>query len=187
MVAVDSLPRLTLISGPAGSGKSRWAEHLAQVSGLAVHYLATGPQAAGDPSWQRRLERHRRRRPASWHCLEVGGALQEGLEALPPADLALVDSLGTWVAAHLDRSPESWEQLGSALLEQLRRPGGPVLMVVEECGWGVVPATAIGGLFRDRLATLQRRLGDGCAASWLVLQGRALDLHQLGLAVPPER
>jgi adenosylcobinamide kinase/adenosylcobinamide-phosphate guanylyltransferase len=105
---------------------------------------------------------------------------------VPPADLALVDSLGTWVAAHLDQREEGWDQLRFGLMEELQRPGGPVLMVVEECGWGVVPATAIGGLFRDRLAALQRRLGDGCAASWLVLQGRALDLHQLGLAVPPE-
>jgi adenosylcobinamide kinase/adenosylcobinamide-phosphate guanylyltransferase len=186
MAVADSLSRLTLISGPAGSGKSRWAEHLAERSGLAVHYLATGPQASGDASWQRRLERHRRRRPASWRCLEVGGALQEGLAALPAADLALVDSLGTWVAAHLDCSDSGWERLGVGLVEELRRPGGPVLMVIEECGWGVVPATAIGGLFRERLAALQRRLGEGCATSWLVLQGRALNLHQLGLAVPAE-
>jgi adenosylcobinamide kinase/adenosylcobinamide-phosphate guanylyltransferase len=186
MVVADSLPRLTLISGPAGSGKSRWAEHLAERSGLAVHYLATGPEASGDASWQRRLERHRRRRPASWRCLEVGGALQEGLAAVPPADLALVDSLGTWVAAHLDQREEGWDQLRFGLMEELQRPGGPVLMVVEECGWGVVPATAIGGLFRERLAAQQRKLGDGCGASWLVLQGRALNLHQLGLAVPAE-
>ena len=77
-------PRLTLVSGPAASGKSRWAEHLAQSSGLPVLVLATGPNLPDDPSWQRRVERHRQRRPAAWRTLEVGGGLSAALAALHP-------------------------------------------------------------------------------------------------------
>ena len=57
-------------------------------------------------------------------------------------------------------------------------------MVIEETGWGVVPPTAIGGLFRDRLGALAQRLDRQAVASWLVVQGRALDLHALGVPVP---
>jgi adenosylcobinamide kinase/adenosylcobinamide-phosphate guanylyltransferase len=49
-----------------------------------------------------------------------------------------------------------------------------------------VPATAIGGLFRDRLGALERRLVARSAASWLVVAGRALNLMALGHAVPAD-
>ena len=56
--------------------------------------------------------------------------------------------------------------------------------VIEETGWGVVPPTAIGGLFRDRLGALAQRLDRQATRSWLVLQGRAVDLHAFSEPVP---
>lgn len=178
---------LSLVLGPARSGKSRWAEHLARQSGRAVVYVATGGEGIGDPAWQARLDLHRRRRPDSWACLEVEADLAAALMHLDDQQLALVDSLGSWVAHGLELDGPGWDAACTTLLAAIQACPAEIVLVSEQTGWGVVPATAIGGLFRDRLATLQRRLGDGCAASWLVLQGRALDLHQLGLAVPPER
>ena len=58
------------------------------------------------------------------------------------------------------------------------------VLVIEETGWGLVPPTAIGGLFRDRLGSLAERLNTLADDSWLVIQGRALNLHQLGQPVP---
>jgi len=58
------------------------------------------------------------------------------------------------------------------------------VLVVEETGWGVVPPTRIGGLFRDRLGALAQQLDGVADAAWLVIQGRALDLHALGQVVP---
>jgi len=182
---VPITPRsLTLVSGPARSGKSRWAEHLAGTSGLAVVYVATGPDLADDVAWQQRLELHRRRRPADWPCLEVGGALVPTLAQLHGEQLALVDSLGTWVAAHLDLDAPAWEQQCSSLETAITACRAAVLLVCEECGWGVIPATAIGGRFRDRLGALQQQLAHKADRSWLVLQGRAIDLFSISLPIP---
>jgi len=184
--ALLPVPRLTLVSGPARSGKSRWAEHLAQRSGLAVVYIATGPLLPEDPAWQARLALHRSRRPPEWRSLEVEGCLAGALSDLSDGELALVDSLGTWVAAHLDHEREAWQGLCDELLQAMQRCGCPLLLVCEETGWGVVPATATGGRFRDRLGRLQQRLAAHADASWLVLQGRAIDLLRFGEAVPGE-
>ena len=116
----------------------------------------------------------------------MGGDLATALQQLEPGQVALVDSLGTWVAAHLDSAEAAWQNLTAALLVALECCAGPVLLVVEETGWGVVPASAAGGLFRQRLGELQQRLGQHADAAWLVLQGRALDLHRLGLPLPPD-
>ena len=177
-------PRLGLISGPASSGKSRWAEQLAQRSGLDVIYIATGPLLADDPAWQERLRQHRDRRPPHWELWEVGGELSAALARLMPGQLGLVDSLGTWVASHLETDQAGWEVCCQTLLERVRMVEGHLLMVGEECGWGVVPPTEVGGRFRERLGSLQQALGAEADASWLVIAGRALDLMSLSLPVP---
>ena len=179
MVAV-----LTLISGPAGGGKSRWAEELASRSGQQVVYLATGPLLPHDGDWQERLRRHRSRRPAHWRCREVEGALAEALGDLRNGEIALVDSLGTWVAAGLEHDRDRWSDECGALSASLSACAVPVVLVSEQTGWGVVPATAIGGLFRDRLGALEQQLVPLCDALWLVVAGRALDLRAHSVAVP---
>lgn len=194
MEAVELIPPLvrppqghrTLVSGPAGSGKSRWAEVLAERSGLAVVYLATGPQLPDDADWQQRLERHRRRRPSAWQCREVAGELGPALGQLGPGQLGLVDSLGTWVAAHLETGDRDWSQRCEELKGALDHAASPVILVCEEAAWGVVPPSALGLLFRQRLADLQRHLAADCDQAWLVLQGRAIDLHAHSLPVPPD-
>lgn len=180
----NPLPRLTLISGPAASGKSRWAEHLAERSGKSVVVLATGPELPEDLSWQQRLQRHRQRRPSSWHTIEVAGELSAALLPLQRDQLALVDSLGTWVASHLESDSLHWQEVVETLVQAVLTCRCGVILVSEETGWGVVPMTAAGGRFRDRLGELQQQLTPHCDEAWLVVQGRALNLAKLAQPVP---
>jgi adenosylcobinamide kinase/adenosylcobinamide-phosphate guanylyltransferase len=191
-MVVELLPErgLILVSGPSRGGKSAWAEHLAQqYNDGPVLYLATGAGIGSDPSWSERVAKHRDRRPDAWQVLEVGAGLIEQLRALggdgDPAPLLLIDSLGTWLAWHLDDTAERWGQRCDQLSHALVTQPGPVVLVVEETGWGVVPATAVGGLFRDRLGALQQVLMQHCHTAWLVLAGRAINLIEHSLPVPP--
>ncbi|MEY3462311.1 MAG: hypothetical protein RLZZ468_89 [Cyanobacteriota bacterium] len=184
MGAADRLARLSLVLGPARSGKSRWAEHLAAHSGRSVLYVATGAAAPGDGAWQARLDLHRRRRPPSWGCLEVGWDLAAALPGLHRDQLALIDSLGSWVAHGLDLESASWANACDALLEAMDHCLAELVVVSEQTGWGVVPPTAIGGLFRDRLGAIEQRLMPRADAAWLVVAGRALDLLRSSQAVP---
>jgi adenosylcobinamide kinase/adenosylcobinamide-phosphate guanylyltransferase len=193
-MGADLLARqgLLLISGPSRGGKSRWAEHLAAGWTGPVLYLATGPGESSDPSWCERVASHRQRRPAHWQCMEVGAGLETQLLRLAPvgatppevAPCLLIESLGTWIAWHLEEAEADWTQRCDTLIAALLAQPGPVLMVVEETGWGVVPPTAVGVLFRDRLGALQQRLMQHSVGAWLVVAGRALNLFELGLAVP---
>jgi adenosylcobinamide kinase/adenosylcobinamide-phosphate guanylyltransferase len=174
-----------MVLGPARSGKSLWAEHLALSSGLPVTYVATGPvPCADDPAWQARIQAHTQRRPQDWLTLEVGPDLAEALQALLPPGLALVDSLGSWVAAGLELDSQAWQRHCKGLIASLHNCAVPVVLVSEQAGWGVVPPTAIGGLFRDRLGALEQQLAPLCSGIWLVVAGRALDLRAHSVAVP---
>ena len=187
-MAADPAARLELVLGPARSGKSRWAEHRAEASGLAVVYVATGPSLPDDAAWQRRLARHRDRRPAAWLTLETPDPAQLGpaLTGLGAGQLALVDSLGSWVAAGLELDATTWAGLCNDLLARLPQLACALIVVSEQAGWGVVPATAVGGLFRDRLGAIERRLVAAAPSSWLVVAGRALPLSAIGQPVPPD-
>lgn len=188
VAAPDALEpaQVVLVSGPARSGKSVWAERLVSATGLQVTYLATGPLRPEDISWQERLERHRQRRPPGWRQREIGAALPAALEEESQPDrVVLVDSLGTWLVHHLDLEAPAWERHCDQLVAALGRCRAAVVLVAEEVGWGVVPATAIGGLFRDRLGALMEQLEPHCDRSWLVIRGRALDLHRLGVPIQP--
>jgi adenosylcobinamide kinase/adenosylcobinamide-phosphate guanylyltransferase len=158
-------------------------------------YLATAASRPDDPGWSQRLDLHRQRRPADWGLIETGAtlspalaALRAGLERMDDADrqapLLLIDSLGTWLAHHLEVPIAAWEAIQAELLHELATYPAPVLLVCEEVGWGVVPPTAVGGLFRDRMGSLQQRLMQQAMDSWLVVAGRALNLHALGQPVP---
>jgi adenosylcobinamide kinase/adenosylcobinamide-phosphate guanylyltransferase len=190
-VAAKAPPRphsLTLVLGAARSGKSRWAEHLASGSSLAVTYLATASPRPDDAPWQARLQLHRQRRPADWGCLEIGEPeqLASCLEGLAASQLALVDSLGSWVAAGLHLDGPTWLRLCDQLQGSLISTKAAVVLVSEQTGWGLVPPTAIGGLFRDRLGALERRLVAISGSCWLVVAGRALELLPQRQAVPSD-
>lgn len=185
MVAADS--GLILISGPSRSGKSRWAEHLAASIGNDVVYLATGAPAGDDLAWAERVALHQQRRPLHWRTEEVGADLVAALlQQRTAQQVLLIDSLGTWVAWHLEDGESQWLERVAGLLRALADHPAPVLLVGEEVGLGVVPPTAIGGLFRDRLGALQRALMPLVQESWLVVAGRALPLHSLGEPVPED-
>ena len=179
----NPLHGLVLVTGPSRGGKSRWAEHLvAQHS--PVSYVATSDSRPDDREWQERLRLHRDRRPSHWDLVESGADLSMALNTIPTNHTVLVDALGAFTAWHLDASPPHWMELKAELLQSIQARQRPVVIVIEETGWGVVPATAIGGRFRDRQGRLAQQLETMASASWLVVQGRALDLHALGCAVP---
>lgn len=177
--------QLILVTGPARSGKSEWAEALAMETGNSVIYVATAQVDPNDVEWQARIEKHQRRRPASWTTLQVPFHLAETVENSTLGKCLLVDSLGTWAANFLEQDEASWEKTVEGLLNSLKYAKCDVILVAEETGWGVVPAYASGRMFRDRLGDLARRVGAIANAVYLVTGGYALNLSVLGSPVSP--
>lgn len=172
---------LILVTGPARSGKSEWAEAIATQSGKSVIYVATAQVDPNDLEWQARIAQHQRRRPTSWKTLTVPIELAATIRLASASDYLLVDSLGTWLANLLDQDEVAWEQSVQELLTSLRQAACPVILVAEETGWGVVPAYPIGRQFRDRLGGLIRQIGAIANPVYLVTGGYALNLSQLGV------
>ena len=161
----------TLVLGGVRSGKSRWAEE-AIAGQAAVRYVATGAAADTDPAWAQRVAVHRDRRPASWRTVETSDVA--ALLRDTPHTATLVDDLGGWLTAALDR--RGWDG-GSVtadvdeLVGAVDKFTAPLALVSPEVGLTVVAATASARRFTDELGTLNQRLAQSCEQVILVVAG----------------
>ncbi|MFE3628947.1 bifunctional adenosylcobinamide kinase/adenosylcobinamide-phosphate guanylyltransferase [Streptomyces goshikiensis] len=182
--AVPDLPRRTLVLGGARSGKSYEAER--RLAGFPeVVYVATGGSREGDAEWAARVGLHRERRPSSWRTVETCELVPLLVEGGPPL---LVDCLALWLTDAMDRAgawdDAVWAATGrkelaervAELVAAVRSTRRTVVMVSNEVGSGVVPATASGRRFRDELGRLNNAVAAECEHVLLVLAGQALVL-----------
>jgi len=175
---------LTLVTGGSRSGKSEWAEILAERSLKPVIYIATAMSDPNDLEWEARLQKHRDRRPQNWQTLEIPINLAEQIRLASTDNYLLVDALGTWVANCLDQDQPTWEKNIKELIEIAISCSTDLTFVAEEVGWGVIPAFSSGRIFRDRLGNLIRQLGSVADQVYLVTGGHAIKLSKLGERLP---
>jgi adenosylcobinamide kinase/adenosylcobinamide-phosphate guanylyltransferase len=163
---------ITLVLGGARSGKSRFAEGLAAASGGPVIYVATAV-VTDDPDFEERVRLHRQRRPAEWETGEPGADLAAFVRRAAPERVLLIDSLGTWVAAHRDFEVDAVD-----LCDALSARKTPAIVVSEEVGLGVHPSSEVGGRFRDCLGAVNQAVARCAGDAWLVVAGRGLRLEK---------
>lgn len=163
-----------LIIGGARSGKSRLAEERAAASGLAVTYVATA--TAGDAEMAERIAEHRARRPTEWRTVEAGPELGAVLAAqCEPGRLVLVDCLTLWLGALID-DPDALARERAGLLAAVEQARGPVILVSNEVGLGIVPANAAARTFRDEAGRLNQAVAAACDRVTFVAAGLPLTL-----------
>jgi adenosylcobinamide kinase/adenosylcobinamide-phosphate guanylyltransferase len=162
-------PDLTFVLGGARSGKSRYAEQLVQTRaarhGLPVTYIATA-RDAGDSEFAARIAHHRARRPAHWGLVEADIDLAGAIAGVDDGRTCiLVDCLTLWLANVICPVQDSAGQQADDctahcddLEAALARVRGPLVVVSNEIGMGVVPMGAMTRQYVDELGRLNQRV-----------------------------
>ncbi len=167
-------PRVCLVLGGARSGKSAFAERAVADTGLEKVYLATA--GAGDGEMAERVRRHRERRGPGWTTIEEPLALAGTLRAEARAGRAvLVDCLTLWLANLMAAGRDAGAE-GAALAAALARADGPVVLVSNEVGQGIVPDNPLARRFRDAAGTLHQRVAAAAGRVVFVTAGLARTL-----------
>ncbi|HEX2646789.1 MAG TPA: bifunctional adenosylcobinamide kinase/adenosylcobinamide-phosphate guanylyltransferase [Candidatus Dormibacteraeota bacterium] len=162
------------VTGGARSGKSALADRLGRATGKPVTFIATA--TAGDAEMAERIARHRAARPAEWSTVEEPLDLLGAVRESDPDSYLVVDCLTLWVSNLLGagRSHEEVVASARAVADALRSRDGVV--VSNEVGLGVVPATERGREFRDVLGAVNTVFAGCGERSLFMVAGRALEL-----------
>lgn len=180
------LARSELILGGQRSGKSRRAEALAQSwlkASRTHHAVLVVTAQAGDDEMRQRIERHqadRAARLARLATVEEPVALAESIHAYSRAQtLVVVDCLTLWltnqlmpVAQHAAAEDGALPRGRiAALIDALRSAPGPVVLVSNEIGLGVVPMGREVRGFVDALGQLNQAVAGVCERVTLMAAG----------------
>ena len=166
---------LTLVLGGARSGKSAFAETLAQERGRGV-YVATAERV--DDEMARRIEAHRARRGEGWRTVEAPLELADAVRRESgPHSCLLVDCLTVWLGNLLHHGRDVDAAL-EELLESLRSAAGPVVLVANEVGLGIVPDNAMARAFRDHAGRLNQAVAAIAERVYFVAAGIPLALKE---------
>ncbi len=168
-----ALPRLTLVTGGARSGKSGFAEGLAITYGRPRRYIATAQ--AFDAEMQERINHHRAQRGADWLTVEAPLDLAGALMAAQPEEVVLVDCLTLWLTNHLLAEVDLPDEVARLMLA-LKACPAPVICVTNEVGWGIVPGDPLSRCFRDEQGRLNQRIAAQAGLVVLVAAGLPLVL-----------
>ena len=158
---MSPVPRSDLILGGVRSGKSREALRVAasMPRGSRGAFLATAQALDGD--MEARIARHRAERPRGWATLEEPYDVVAACGSLAGrVDVVVLDCLTLWVANLLIRGDEDKSILAAAdtLAELLAERRFTIVIVSNEVGAGVHPATDVGLRFRDALGGVNQRI-----------------------------
>ena len=174
----QELPPVTLILGGARSGKTAHAEALVLGSGLQPVYLATAQ--ALDAEMAERIRRHRLQRAQGWLTVEEPLELPHAVADAAGANRSvLVDCLTLWLT-NLLLAGRDVEAAGDQLSAHLADLPGPVVLVSNEVGLGVVPMGELSRTFVDHAGRLHQRLAAAADRVRFVAAGLPLDLKAPG-------
>jgi adenosylcobinamide kinase/adenosylcobinamide-phosphate guanylyltransferase len=171
---VPSVPRLTFVLGGARSGKSRYSEGLVMDCTPPWVYIATAQ--AHDSEMSGRIAEHRQRRDGRWRTVEApldlpGAIAAHGSKGQP----VLIDCLTLWLSNVMLASHDLVAET-QRLIAALRNADGPIVIVSNEVGFGIVPDNALARKFRDAQGRLNMQVAAIADRAVLIAAGLPLIL-----------
>ena len=172
---------LILVLGGTRSGKSRYGLAATErfADGGRAWFLATA--RSGDPELDDRIARHRRARPEAWPTVEVGDDLAAAIASTAPDEPILIDGLMLWLSALVGDEPGDPDPVLdgplAAALDEIDRRHGPVVIVSDELGLGMVPMHAAARAFRDLVGLTHQRIAARADEAVLMVAGLPVRLQ----------
>lgn len=169
---------LTLYLGGAKSGKTRLSLAQAETYPAPRFYLATAQSL--DDEMALRIKNHQAERGPGWRTLEAPLDPDLAIRGLSGQSVVLMDCLTLWLSNLLGENGSSQAALERVeeLALAIESYGGPVIVVSNEVGGGIVPMNALARQFRDLAGSANQLLA--ARASRVILAVAGLEMRLKG-------
>jgi len=151
---------IIFVSGGARSGKSSFAQDLAEKSKGNRLFLATAQ--ALDEEMMERVQNHRKQRGNRWNTLERPIYLGEAIRSVVDSyGTVLIDCLTVWMSNLLCEYPDQGEKVSQIVDDfflSIREFNGTIIAVSNEVGAGIVPDNKLARIYRDQLGLLNQKM-----------------------------
>lgn len=170
--------KLIFITGGARSGKSRFAQKLAEnMKGRKV-FIATAQPL--DEEMRVRIEKHKKERPLGWDTFEESQHLCSAIKKCNGKyDVIVIDCLTMWISNLLTQYHSNEKEILEevhTLANSFENITSTVLIVSNEVGFGIVPADSLSRLFRDIAGFANQIIASQADEAYLVTAGLPLNL-----------
>jgi adenosylcobinamide kinase / adenosylcobinamide-phosphate guanylyltransferase len=160
------MAKITLILGGARSGKSSYAQKLAEDSGKSVTFIATAQ--AFDEEMATRIKKHQSERPQDWQTLEIQTDIASRVKEIK-SEIVVLDCITLLVSNLMMKfvkedivNEEPFRKAIQCEIEELlnaiRTTKQHWIMISNEVGLGLVPPYPMGRVYRDELGWANQRL-----------------------------
>ncbi|GAA0730813.1 bifunctional adenosylcobinamide kinase/adenosylcobinamide-phosphate guanylyltransferase [Clostridium malenominatum] len=179
--------KIILVTGGARSGKSSFAENLLKDK-EDVLYIATS--IFSDEEMKDRVKKHRERRNPNWETYEGYMDLHKALEKTKK-NYVLLDCVTIMTTNIMFSGNRDLEEMTMDEIDQITikikdeftkfinkgiELDKTIVMVTNEVGWGVVPPTKLGRIFRDVAGFVNQYIGSLSHEVYLVCCGQPLKI-----------
>jgi adenosylcobinamide kinase/adenosylcobinamide-phosphate guanylyltransferase len=163
---------ITLITGGARSGKSRYALELARERGERKAFIATAQ--ALDEEMKIRIVKHQEERGREFLTVEEPLWLSRAVNSLSAeADVLVVDCLTLWLSNlihYFGEKQRLLEEQIELLLQCLKQKKTSLILITSEAGSGIIPDNALARQFLDRLGKLNQSVAERAdEVIWMIL------------------
>ena len=182
--------KFILVLGGARSGKSTFAQSMAEKIGKKVLFVATAEPL--DDEMALRIEEHKRIRPKGWRTLEVGSKVAEKLAGeIGDAEVVLLDCI-TLLVSNLLTFPCHHQAHGAKaipgdaenqviaeiedLIKCIAKYQGSFIVVSNEVGLGLVPENKLGRVYRDLLGKANQLLARHASEVYFMVSGISMKI-----------
>jgi len=177
------MAKIILITGGSRSGKSTYAQRMAESISGDRTFIATCPVI--DKEMEVRIRKHREaRRAGNWQTVEETIDLASAIQEASGGSVILIDCLTLWVNnlmydAGLQDGEISEEDIVvqcRKILDVCREISGTVIFVTNEVGMGIVPDNALSRRYRDLAGRCNQVMADGADAVVFIVSGLPLNI-----------
>ena len=176
------MARVILITGGSRSGKSSYAQHIAESIPGDRTYIATCPVV--DAEMEERVRKHKEeRRAGNWQTIEETTDLAAALIVAKESRAILIDCLTLWVnnlmyeaAQYEDISEEDITKKCGDILEACDTIPGTVIFVTNEVGMGIIPDNALSRRYRDLAGRCNQVMADRADVVTFMVSGIPINI-----------